>query len=61
MWRLLLCLVTRIQSQEDAVVVDSTGAFESPSPQQLMSAEELRKIHAAMDKNKDGKAGRRLR
>jgi hypothetical protein len=49
MWRgILLCLA--IAAGDDAAdVVDV--------PQQLMSAEKLRRIHQAVDKNKDGKAG----
>ena len=56
MWRgLLLCLA--IAAGDDAAVDSSGSMADSEVPQQLMSAEQLRRIHQAVDKNKDGKAG----
>eukprot|EP00435_Cladocopium_sp_Y103_P043914 s65_g12.t1 len=59
MWRgcILLCLAIAAGEDDASVVVDSSASVAEPNdvPQQLMSAEQLRRIHQAVDKNKDGK------
>ena len=56
MWRILLCLAM-VAGDDDVVVDPAILAEPKNAPQEPMSAEQLRRIHQAVDKNQNGKAG----